>query len=61
MTEACLQRLTSSPTSLSTGVAVAVTGKWSASKGQEQSHELQVDSIRVLGDNDAAVSTPHAL
>ncbi|KAF1843898.1 asparaginyl-tRNA synthetase [Cucurbitaria berberidis CBS 394.84] len=38
---------------LSTGVAVAVTGKWTPSPGQEQSHELQVESVRVLGENDA--------
>ena len=41
---------------LSTGVAVAVTGKWAPSQGQEQSHELQVEEIRILGENDATVS-----
>lgn len=39
---------------LSTGVAVAVTGKWAPSLGKGQSHELQVDSVRLLGENDAA-------
>ncbi|PWO25984.1 AsnS, Aspartyl asparaginyl-tRNA synthetase, partial [Pyrenophora tritici-repentis] len=39
---------------LSTGVAVTVTGKWTPSPGQGQSHELQVNNVRILGDNDAA-------
>lgn len=38
---------------LSTGAAVAVTGKWTPSPGQGQSHELQVESVQVLGANDA--------
>lgn len=43
---------------LSTGVAVAVTGRWEPSRGAQQSFELHADTVRVLGDNDAAVSTP---
>ncbi|KAF2864643.1 hypothetical protein BDV95DRAFT_555765 [Massariosphaeria phaeospora] len=39
---------------LSTGTAVAATGRWTPSPGHEQSHELHVDSLRVLGQNDAA-------
>ncbi|CAA9965801.1 AsnS Aspartyl-asparaginyl-tRNA synthetase [Pyrenophora teres f. maculata] len=39
---------------LSTGVAVTVTGKWTPSPGQGQSHELQVNKVRILGENDAA-------
>ncbi|KAL6149609.1 asparaginyl-tRNA synthetase [Exserohilum turcicum] len=38
---------------LSTGVAVTATGKWTPSPGQGQSHELQVDQVRILGENDA--------
>ncbi|KAG9197253.1 asparaginyl-tRNA synthetase [Epicoccum nigrum] len=41
---------------LSTGAAVTVTGKWKPSPGGKQSHELQVEDIRVLGANDAATS-----
>ncbi|KAF2129947.1 asparaginyl-tRNA synthetase [Dothidotthia symphoricarpi CBS 119687] len=41
---------------LSTGVAVAATGRWIPSPGQDQSHELQVENIRILGENDAATS-----
>ncbi|KAJ4291199.1 asparaginyl-tRNA synthetase [Kalmusia sp. IMI 367209] len=41
---------------LSTGVAVAVTGRWEPSPGAEQSFELQADRVRVLGDNDATTS-----
>lgn len=33
-----------------------VTGKWKPSPGGKQSHELQVEDIRVLGDNDATTS-----
>jgi asparaginyl-tRNA synthetase len=40
---------------LSTGVAVTFTGKWTPSPGQEQSHELQVNNVRILGENDATV------
>ncbi|KAF2267685.1 asparaginyl-tRNA synthetase [Lojkania enalia] len=39
---------------LSTGVAVAVTGQWKPSPGQGQCYELQAQSVRILGDNDAA-------
>jgi asparaginyl-tRNA synthetase len=42
-------------TRLSTGVAVTVTGKWTPSQGQGQSYELQVDDVRILGENNAAV------
>jgi asparaginyl-tRNA synthetase len=35
---------------------VTVTGKWTPSKGQGQLYELQVDNVRILGGNDAAVS-----
>ncbi|RII06367.1 hypothetical protein CUC08_Gglean009588 [Alternaria sp. MG1] len=38
---------------LSTGVAVTVTGKWTPSPGQGQSHELQVNQVQILGENDA--------
>lgn len=38
---------------LSTGVAVNLTGKWTPSPGQEQSHELQVERVQILGENDA--------
>ncbi|KAF1830562.1 mitochondrial carrier [Decorospora gaudefroyi] len=38
---------------LSTGVAVTVTGQWTPSPGQGQSHELQVNHVRILGENDA--------
>ncbi|XPS68722.1 Asparagine--tRNA ligase [Ascochyta lentis] len=41
---------------LSTGTAVTVTGKWKQSPGGKQSHELQVEGIRVLGANDATTS-----
>ncbi|KAF1928810.1 putative asparaginyl-tRNA synthetase Slm5 [Didymella exigua CBS 183.55] len=41
---------------LSTGAAVTVTGKWTPSPGGKQSHELQVEDIRVLGANDATTS-----
>lgn len=47
------------PIRLSTGAAVAITGRWTPSPGQGQTHELQADSVRVLGENDAAVS--HAM
>jgi asparaginyl-tRNA synthetase len=40
---------------LSTGVAVTFTGTWTPSRGQEQSHELQVSDVRILGENDATV------
>ncbi|KAI4955552.1 hypothetical protein J4E91_001413 [Alternaria rosae] len=33
--------------------AVTVTGKWTPSPGQGQSHELQVNHVRILGENDA--------
>ncbi|KAH9862117.1 hypothetical protein IAQ61_010320 [Plenodomus lingam] len=39
---------------LSNGAAVAVTGTWAPSLGKGQSHELQVDHVRLLGENDAA-------
>ncbi|KAF2176326.1 asparaginyl-tRNA synthetase [Zopfia rhizophila CBS 207.26] len=39
---------------LSTGIAVAITGQWTPSPGQEQTYELQADSVRMLGQNDAA-------
>ncbi|KAF2001122.1 asparaginyl-tRNA synthetase [Amniculicola lignicola CBS 123094] len=39
---------------LSTGVAVAVTGQWAPSPGQEQALELQAKNVRILGQNDAA-------
>ena len=42
--------------SLSTGAAVAVTGRWASSPGTEQSFEIQADSVRLLGSNDATVS-----
>lgn len=35
---------------------MTVTGKWKPSPGGKQSHELQVEDIRVLGANDAATS-----
>ncbi|KAK3109304.1 asparaginyl-tRNA synthetase, partial [Teratosphaeriaceae sp. CCFEE 6253] len=38
---------------LSTGAAVRLTGSWQASKGQGQSHELAVTSVKLLGENDA--------
>ncbi|KAH7085505.1 mitochondrial carrier domain-containing protein [Paraphoma chrysanthemicola] len=41
---------------LSTGAAVTVTGKWTASQGQGQAYELQVENVNVLGENDAATS-----
>ncbi|KAF3005166.1 asparaginyl-tRNA synthetase [Curvularia kusanoi] len=41
---------------LSTGAAVTVTGKWKPSPGGKQSHELQVEDLRVLGANDATTS-----
>ncbi|KAF1977140.1 asparaginyl-tRNA synthetase [Bimuria novae-zelandiae CBS 107.79] len=41
---------------LSTGVAVAVTGRWTPSPGAEQSFELQADNVRILGSNDATTS-----
>ncbi|KAF2033387.1 asparaginyl-tRNA synthetase [Setomelanomma holmii] len=41
---------------LSTGVAVTVIGKWTASQGHRQAYELQVDDVRILGENDAATS-----
>lgn len=44
------------PIRLSTGAAVAVTGRWTPSLGKGQTHELQAESVRVLGENDAAVS-----
>jgi len=37
-----------------------VTGRWTPSPGAEQSFELQAESVRVLGNNDAAVSTSEA-
>jgi asparaginyl-tRNA synthetase len=39
---------------LSTGIAVSITGQWKPSPGQEQAHELQADTIRILGHNDAS-------
>lgn len=39
--------------SLSNGTAVELTGEWTASQGKEQTHELQVTDVRVLGENDA--------
>lgn len=42
--------------SLSTGTAISVTGKWQRSvPGTKQSHELHADQIRVLGQHDAEV------
>ncbi|RMZ70276.1 asparaginyl-trna synthetase [Pyrenophora seminiperda CCB06] len=38
---------------LSTGIAVTITGTWTCSPGQGQSHELQVNHVRILGENDA--------
>ncbi|KAK5125250.1 hypothetical protein LTR85_000926 [Meristemomyces frigidus] len=38
---------------LSTGASVKLTGSWQASTGKKQSHELQVNAIGLLGDNDA--------
>jgi asparaginyl-tRNA synthetase len=35
---------------------VTVTGKWTPSPGGKQSHELQVEDVRVLGNNDATTS-----
>ncbi|RYN36509.1 hypothetical protein AA0116_g8937 [Alternaria tenuissima] len=43
---------------LSTGVAVTVTGKWTPSPGQGQSHELQVNQVQILGENDATCHPP---
>ncbi|KAF2201896.1 asparaginyl-tRNA synthetase [Delitschia confertaspora ATCC 74209] len=39
---------------LSTGVAVSITGQWTPSPGNKQSHELQVESVRILGENNAS-------
>ncbi|KAF2730264.1 asparaginyl-tRNA synthetase [Polyplosphaeria fusca] len=39
---------------LSTGAAVSVTGQWTPSPGKEQSRELHVASLRILGHNDAS-------
>jgi len=33
---------------------VSIRGKWAPSLGKEQSHEVQVDHVRILGENDAA-------
>lgn len=41
---------------LSTGAAVAITGQWKASLGHGQSYELQAESVRILGENDAATN-----
>ncbi|CAI6338849.1 unnamed protein product [Periconia digitata] len=41
---------------LSTGVAVTVTGRWSPSPGSGQSHELQAETLRIQGENDATTS-----
>lgn len=38
---------------LSNGTAVELTGEWKTSTGTEQSHELQVTNVKVLGQNDA--------
>ncbi|EMD00190.1 hypothetical protein BAUCODRAFT_102597 [Baudoinia panamericana UAMH 10762] len=38
---------------LSTGTAVKLIGSWQPSVGSKQSHELQVHSVSVLGENDA--------
>lgn len=38
---------------LSNGTAVRLTGDWRASQGSQQSRELQVSSLKVLGKNDA--------
>ena len=44
---------------LSTGAAVRLTGTWEPSPlGKEQSNELRVHHVQVLGDNDASVRTP---
>ena len=39
--------------SLSFGSAVRLLGSWQASQGHEQSHELRVSNVQILGDNDA--------
>ncbi|ORY15801.1 mitochondrial carrier domain-containing protein [Clohesyomyces aquaticus] len=39
---------------LSTGAAVAITGRWKASPGRAQVRELHAESVRILGQNDAA-------
>lgn len=44
---------TNSYVSLSTGAAVALSGDWRASPGAEQSHELNVTRVQILGENDA--------
>ncbi|KAF2641408.1 asparaginyl-tRNA synthetase [Massarina eburnea CBS 473.64] len=41
---------------LSTGMAVAIGGRWTPSRGSEQSHELQAETVRILGENDATTS-----
>ncbi|KAF2685750.1 asparaginyl-tRNA synthetase [Lentithecium fluviatile CBS 122367] len=47
---------------LSTGTAVAVAGRWTPSRGAGQTYELQVDSVRILGGNDATkYQTPEFL
>ena len=38
---------------LSNGTAVKLTGDWKASSSSKQSHELQVSTVRVLGENDS--------
>jgi asparaginyl-tRNA synthetase len=40
-------------TSLSTGAAVRLSGRWTASHGSKQSHELRANEATVLGENDA--------
>ena len=44
---------------LAPGIAVSLTGSWAASPaGKEQSHELQVQQVQILGENDASVCLP---
>lgn len=38
---------------LSTGAAVRLGGTWQASHGSKQSHELQAQTVELLGENDA--------
>lgn len=42
--------------SLAIGAAVRLTGKWVASPGASQSHEMQVTHVDILGPSDAKVS-----
>ncbi|KAF1956646.1 mitochondrial carrier [Byssothecium circinans] len=42
--------------SLSTGIAVTVTGQWIPSRASGQSHELQAETVRILGENNATTS-----